>query len=184
MLSPDVFGVLGLSSMFVMINWQTYDRYQKGKEGLSRREIEIAEWKQKKELGLIERKYRHMNDPISKQKEIEELIRYADKVKKHLSVENWKEIPTDPEQQTEIQKIIVNTPPYPKEFDYLKRFAETLVQDPETGMYWSKSSGAPTLPPEWDKDSIDYEMEKQYPYDYSRGWFYNFLKNLFVGANE
>jgi hypothetical protein len=184
MLSPDVVGVLGLSSMFVMINWQSYDWHQKGKEGLSDRQIEIAEWKLKKELALIERKYRDKYDPVSKQKEIEELIRYADKVKKHLSVENWKEIPADPEQQTEIQRIIMNTPPYPRGFNSFKEFAKTVVQDPETGMYWSNISGAPTLPPEWQKDTIEYEMDKQYPRDYSRGWFYNFLKNLFVGANE
>jgi hypothetical protein len=184
MLSPDVLGLLGLSSVFFMIHKEAYEFFQKYKEGASKRQIEFAEWKLKKELALIERKYRYVNDPVSKQKERDELIQYADKVKKHLAVENWKEIPTDPEQQTEIQKIIMSTPPYPKSFDNFKRFAETVVQDPETGMYWSKISGKPTEPPEWHKDTIEHQMHEQYPYDYSRGWFYNFLNNLFVGANE
>lgn len=179
MLSPDVVGVLGLSSVFFMINKTAYEFFQKYKEGSSKREIEIAEWKLKKELGLIERKYRHLDDPVSKQKEIDELIQFADKVKKHLALENWKEIPTDPEQQTEIQKIIMNTPEYPKSFEFFKEFAKTLVQDPETGMYWSKVSGRPTLPPEWNKDRIEYSFDQDVPNDYSRGWLYNFLKNFF-----
>jgi hypothetical protein len=138
----------------------------------------VANWQLKKELEKIEGKYRNVNDPLSKQKEIDELIRFAEKVKKHVSEENWKEIPIDPNDQTELQKMIVNTPPYPKGFKFFKDFAETLIKDPKTGMYWSRHHGMPTLPPEWNKDKVEYSMQKYEtgPYDYSRGWLYNFLK--------
>jgi hypothetical protein len=158
------------------IDWEAYKNSLIYKKGASEKDMDLVNWKLKKELGLIERKYREKNDPVSKQKEIDELIEFVEKLRKHVSEENFKEIPIDSEKQTELQKIIVNTPPFPNNLDFFKDFAKTLVQDPETGMYWSRHHGMPTLPPEWQKDAVEYVMDQDVPYDYSRGWLYNFLR--------
>jgi hypothetical protein len=157
-----------------MISWDAYRTSLQYKKGLSDKDKNLAKWILKKELAKIEGKYRHISDLDSKKREIDEITKYAEKVIKHVSEENWKEIPTNPEQQTEIQKIIVNTPPFPKGFSFRKDFAKTLFQDPKTGMYWSKHYGMPTLPPEWEEQSVEKSMEHERgPYDYSRGWLYN-----------
>lgn len=155
------------------------------KTGYSNIQVNLINWKLKKELALIERKYKDKNDPVSRQKEMDELIGFAEKLRKHVAEENYKEIPLDPEKQTEIQKIIMNTPPFPKGFDVLKNFAKTVVQDPETGMYWSTRTGTPELPPEWQKDELEYTMDStsSLKYDYSRGWFYNLLRKLIIGTD-
>ncbi len=176
MMSTELYGVLGLSSMFVMISWDVHRNYLHYKKGASQKDIDLLEWKLRKELALLERKYPHNNDPAAKQNEVNELVQLAERLRQHLSEDNFKEIPTDPEQQTGIQKIIVNTPPFPKDLDFVKDFAKTLVQDPDTGMYWSRHHGMPTLPPEWKKDAVEYVMDKDVPYDYSRGSLYNFLR--------
>jgi hypothetical protein len=159
-----------------MIDIDAYRGALKFKKGTSSRKLELINWKLKKELGLIERKYRDKNDPLSKQKEIDDLVQYAEILRKHMAYENMKMIPEDPEKQTEIQKIIWNAPPFPERFDWTKDYAKTLVQDPETGMYWSKHTGMPKLPPDWEGDQVEMMMDRDVPRDYSRGRFYNFLR--------
>lgn len=147
-------------------------------------QVRLIEWKLKKELDIIERKYRSKNDPMTKQKEREELIAFAEKLKKHV-LENYKPIPEDPDKQTEIQKLIVKAPPFPQNYDYVRNFAKTLIKDPETGMYWSIPKGTPELPPDWKKDQLEYRMEfsGSTPRDYSRGWFYNLLRKIFLAGD-
>ena len=155
----------------------------KFKKGESERKINLINWKLNKELGLIEKKYRYKNDPESKQKEIDELVEFAEKLKKHMSYENMKIIPEDPKKQTEIQKIIMNTPPFPEKFEWIKNYAKTLVQDKETGMYYSLQTGMPKLPPDWQGDQLEMLADRDVPRDYSRGWFYNLLRwILYFGA--
>lgn len=152
--------------------------------GVPASNVSLIEWKLKKELDMIERKYRSKNDPIAKQKEREELIAFAEKLKKHV-VDNYKPFPEDPDKQTDIQKLIINAPPFPEDFDYVKDFAKTLVKDPSTGMYWSIATAAPELPPDWKKDKLDYTMEfsGSTAHDHSRGWFYNLLKKFFLAGD-
>lgn len=163
------------------LDWEKHKQALQEPEGI--RDKNFIEWKLKKELGLIERKYKYINDPVSRQKEIDELLQFAEKLKKHVSKENFKEIPNVPEQQTELQKLIVNAPPIPKGSSFIKNYIDWVVKDPETGMYYSKISGEPTMPPEWEKDSLEYSMDfsSDVQYDYSRGWLYNFLRGLLRG---
>ena len=65
-------------------------------------QVRLIEWKLKKELDITERKYRSKNDSIAKQKEREELIEFAERLKKHV-LENYKPIPEDPDKQTEME---------------------------------------------------------------------------------
>lgn len=146
--------------------------------------FDFINWKLKKELGLIEKKYRYKNDPVSRQKERDELIEFVKKLRKHI-VDNNVEIPEDPDKQSEIQKLIVNAPPFPQGFDYYNNYAKTLLKDKETGMYWSLRTGLPAVPPAWQKDALEYELDitSSVQYDYSRGWFYNFLRRLLFASS-
>lgn len=139
------------------------------------------EYALEKFLRRIELKYEDKNDPESKEKEIQELIDFTKKLREHLKIR--REIPKDPEQQTEIEKLIVNAPKFPLGYDFARNYAKTLVKDPETGMYWSKQSGLPQEPPEWfeqfRKFNLEYLGVPQW--DETRGWMYNIIGQIFRG---
>lgn len=133
-------------------------------------------------LRRIELKYKDKNDPESKEKEIQELIDFTEKLKEHLKIR--RQIPKDPKQQTEIEKLIVAAPKFPKGYDYVRNYTNTLVKDPETGMYWSKQTGLPQEPPEWFEEfrNANLEMLGVHVWDDTKGWVYNILMKLWPGG--
>ncbi len=138
--------------------------------------------KQKQELERIEQKYRDKNDPESKQKEIDELLVFMDKLLKHMSYR--KVFSRNPEEQTELEKMIINAPPPPPGTDAKKEFGKYLVKDPETGMYFHKVSGTPQYSPEMNREYWDYAIEKTigYKWDDNKNWFYNAIMIILKGT--
>lgn len=159
-------------------DWEAHETRLKYKSGYSNRDIDLIEWKVKKDTYYLQ----GVEDGLQM---IEELKEYSERLKKHVSVENFKEIPRDPEQQTELQKLIVNSPPIPRDSSPTRNYIDWVVEDPETGMYYTKTSGCPTLPPEWGKERLEYGMDStsSIPYDYSRGSTYNLLRKLIIGTD-
>jgi hypothetical protein len=107
----------------------------------------FLEAKLKHGLKVIENKYKDKDDPVSKQNEIDELTQFIDKLKTHL--QNRRVFPRDPEKQTELEKMIINAPPIPPgDHDY----SVMVLQDPESGMYFSRISGCPAISPDMIKE--------------------------------
>ena len=141
-------------------------------------DADFLKWKYERDLYYIRKKYAGPTSPKLIEKEIEDLGKLIDKLRKHLSRESYQEIPEDPKQQTALQKLIVNAPSTVPDKPWLANW----VMDPKTGMYWNAQSGTPVTPPELDKDFSDYfrAIDTEYKahiWDYKHGWLYN----IFVG---
>jgi hypothetical protein len=179
MLSLDLLGLLGLSSVFFMFDWKEHEAWMK--MPMSGFHSSFIKHKQQQELEQIENKYRDKNDPESKQKEIDELLVFMDKLLKHMSYR--KVFSRNPEEQTELEKMIINAPPPPPGTDAKKEFGKYLVKDPETGMYFHKVSGTPEYSPEMNREYWDYAIEKTigYKWDDNKNWFYNVMMFVLKG---
>lgn len=145
----------------------------------SKQRLEFLQWKFERDLYRIKKKYRGEVDSESAKKEVEELTQLIDRLRKHLSRENFQEIPEDPKQQTELQKMIVNTPRWSIGMDP----EITFIKDPKTGMYWSSVTGVPDLPYKLEKEVGEWVRAKDTEYiahvwDYKRGWFYNVVMGV------
>jgi hypothetical protein len=135
--------------------------------------------KLEKELKQIEDRYKDKDDPVSKQKEIDELTQFMDKLTSHLR--NRKAFSRNPEEQSELEKMIINTPhPTTMWSDDISKY---LIKDPKTGMYYHKVSGRPDLSPEMYPEFEDWltEWNNSYKWDKTRGWFYNILMIILTG---
>lgn len=134
--------------------------------------------KYQKELDFIRRKHRYAKDPAEMQKEIDELDAFMEKLKAHLSQN--KRISRDPAEQSEFEKLIVNAPKFPKGFDFVKNYAQTRIQHPETGMWWSKLAGTPEMSPEMQQEYWNWSDEAfgLYVWDKKKGWWYNFIDSF------
>lgn len=148
-------------------------------------------------LRNLEKKYSKLPPnsytPEQKQAEIDQLLADVRKLRDHIS--KREEIPMDPEQQTELQKILVNHPIVTPE--QIKKDPNSVIyKDPATGLLWDVNFGAPTIP--WELIEYDeYEMEqlkkgiklvvdaqfkRDYPgiaeWDHSRGFFWNLFNRV------
>ena len=131
--------------------------------------------------------------PEQKQAEIDQLLADVRKLRDHIS--RREEIPMDPEQQTELQKILVNHPIVTPE--QIKKDPNSVIyKDPATGLLWNVNFGAPTVP--WDlirmdeyerkkfreaiKMVVDADFKREYPgiaeWDHSRGFFWNLFNRV------
>jgi polyhydroxyalkanoate synthesis regulator phasin len=151
------------------------------RSGLALTNKRFLEAKLEKELKRIEDKYKDKNDPVSRQKEIDEVTQFIDKLRTHLS--STKRFSRNPEEQTELEKMLINTPNPTIAWatkDNLERF---LVKDPKTGMYYRRTSGTPELPPEIGREYWDWVIEDTvgYMWDSNRSWFYNTLMLILKG---
>jgi hypothetical protein len=105
------------------------------------------EYRLERELKAIENKYKDKDDPVSKQKEIDDLIQFMDRLRVHL--QNRRVFQRDPEKQTELEKMIINAPPIPPgDHD----FSVYVLKDPESGMYFHRISGTPELSPDMNQE--------------------------------
>jgi hypothetical protein len=187
MLSLDLLGLLGLSSVFFMFDWKSHEEWASKKYaetgGIPLSKLEFLETKLKRELRVIENKYKDKDDPVSKEKEIDELIRFIDKLKNHFK--NRRVFPRDPEKQTELEKLIINAPAPTTRVNINdpKDFARRFFKDPETGMYYDIRSGTPDLPPEMYPEYIKWKVDDAvgYEWDNNRGWFYNTIMMVLTG---
>lgn len=177
-----------------IINEQPWEpeKYKAQKGALSalilkrNQELEALEKHLKEKIGEIQGRYYNANTESSKQQEIQELINMVEKIKKHL-IENWKEIPDDPEQQSEIQKMITSAPKLPPDFDIEKDYAKALIKDPDTGMYWARI-GVPVLPPDWEQVYQQHRLDllgvgresHNILYDKSKPLIYRIIKSFFT----
>lgn len=147
-------------------------------------EEEFYEWKLKKELKRIQDKYRNATDKESMNKEIADIHKFLDKVKK-IRQTPTPQIPRDPSKQNELQKAIVNSPgpPYSDFFD-------ATVRDEKTGIRYWKKDGRPALYPGWDYQDIDHPDRNEfrklqvsiengtYQWDENKPWFYNVIMDF------
>jgi hypothetical protein len=177
MLSPDLLGLLGLSSVFFMFDWKSHEEW--ASKPLYWDTEKFLKIKLEKELNQIEDKYKDKDDLISKQKEIDELTQFMDKLLKHMSYR--KIFSRNPEEQSELEKMIINTPHPTTKWD--GDISKYLIKDPKTGMYYHKVSGTPQLSPELYYEFQDWlnDFHRVYKWDKTRGWFYNMIQILMTG---
>lgn len=174
------------------IDWEKHKEIVKQRDIMTKHGSDYVDFLLKKKLSLIKRKYdRKKPDEYTEQEktqEINELLDYLKRLREHLM--KFEEIPLDPEKQSEIQKLIVNTP---KVKNWESDFNNPVIKDPETGFWWDAENGMPITSPYkvWSKsDPKDLESAKDYSeytmkdiegyvqWDYSRGWLYNVFMRL------
>lgn len=177
------------------IDWEKHKEILKGRDVLAKYDSDYLDFLLKKKLSLIKRKYdRKKADEYTEQEktqEINELLDYLKRLREHLM--KFGEIPLDPEKQSEIQKMIVNTP---KVEDWVMTHNYPVIKDPETGFWWDAEQGIPLAAPYkvWSKsDPKDLESDRDYKefvmkdiegyvqWDYSRGWLYNMFMRFITG---
>lgn len=142
----------------------------------------FLEAKLKRDLKVIENKYKDKNDPVSKQKEIEELTQFMDRLIKHF--ETTRVFSRDPEKQTELEKMIINTPnPGKVNVKDPKQLNKLFIKDPETGLYYHVARGTPEWSPEMQSEYIKWVVDDTvgYEWDNNRGWFYNTIMMILTG---
>jgi hypothetical protein len=179
MLSPDLLGLLGLSSVFFMFDWKSHESWSNTK--LDTGTEKFLQIKHDKELKRIEDRYAYKNDPVSRQREIDQLIQFMEKLKAHLR--NRKKFSRNPEEQSELEKMIINTPTPETKWNQSIDVSKYLIQDPETGMYYHVVRGTPELPPQMYSELDDWlrERNNSYKWDKTRGWFYNMIQIVMTG---
>ena len=178
-----------LTSFVFMIEWEKHKSFfpTRAKE-ISKKDLDFLQWKYERDLYYIKKKYDKKTDSESIKKEIEELNQLIEKLRKH--VQNVEQIPEDPEQQSEIQKMIVNAPKLERS---VENWYKSFIKDPETGMWWDPGTGLPAFSPKIENEREKYvgSMSKQYiehSWDYTRGRFYNIfvgiIKQIFFGGGS
>jgi hypothetical protein len=181
MLSPDLLGLLGLSSVFFMFDWKSHEDWASSELGSATEHF--LRVKLERELKQIEDRYKDKDDPVSKQKEIDEVTQFMDKLTSHLR--NRKVFSRNPEEQSELEKMIISIPNPKKRYDLNNptEFNKMFVKDPETGMYYHTIRGIPELSPEMYREFEDWliEWNNSYKWDKTRGWFYNILMIILTG---